>query len=161
MKIKNKKNGFTMLEAVIATSIVTIGIISLLIASQDAVLSVYFIRDRFTAAYLAKEGVEIVKNIRDQNWLRRQTWNAGLAPGTYEVQHNSMALEVAHVPLRFLRIDPATGFYNYATGALTKFQREIILTNISADHIRVQVNVRWRNGRDHNLLVEESLYNWR
>jgi len=37
---------------------------------------------RITASYLAQEGIEIVKNIRDTNCLERaSSWNYGLANG--------------------------------------------------------------------------------
>jgi Tfp pilus assembly protein PilV len=153
--LKNIK-GFTMLETVIATAIVMIGIMGLLIASQSSVLVVYLARDRFTAAYLAKEGAEIVRNIRDQNSLRAITWNSGLALGNYIADFNDSALS-AYTPNTFLRINP-TGFYHYTDGTITKFTRRITITNIDVDSIRVEVRVNWDT---HTFLLEEILYNWR
>jgi len=61
--------GFTIVEIIIAifiTSIVLMGIFSIfyvvtVLASDSS--------DRLTATYLAQEGMEIVRNIRDKNWL--------------------------------------------------------------------------------------------
>jgi hypothetical protein len=152
--IKNK--GFTMLEAVIATFVVMIGIIGLLIASQSSVLIVYLARDRLTAAYLAKEGIEIVRNIRDENWLRLRVWNSGLSPGNYMVDFDDTTLSsyIANTPLR---INP-NGFYNYTIGIPTKFTRKITIANINPDSIRVNIQVTWK---DYVFLLEENLYNWR
>jgi len=137
--IKNK--GFTILEAIIAVSIITIGIISLLIFSQNAVLTIYHARNNLTAVYLAKEGMENIRNIRDQNLLRGANWNSGISSR-------------AVAPLF---IDD--GFYNQNTGTPTKFTREIIITSIpNFDGINVRTIVRWA---EHSFSIEENLYNWR
>lgn len=133
-----------MLEAVIATSIVMIGILGLLITSQNIVLTVYLARDRLTAAYLAKEGMENVRNLRDQNWLRGITpWHSGISSST---------------PAQ-LFID-GERFYTYAiTATTTKFFRETIIAPITGvDGINVRVRVSWDA---HSFLVEENLRNWR
>ena len=137
-----------MLEAVIATSIVMIGILGIFITSQETVLVVYLARDRLIAAYLAKEGMEVIRNIRDQNFLRGVTpWNAGISSST---------------PAQ-LFID-GNGFYTTSTTATTtKFTREIIIAPTSdVDGIVYRINVRtivrWA---EHSFLVEENLYNWR
>lgn len=162
---ENKKfnKGFTLLETVIATSIVMFGIIGLLIVSQDSVLTVYFARDRLTASYLAKEGMEIVRNIRDRNLLvyPPRPWNSGLSLGRYEVQYDSVGLigPIGDlIPLRPLRID-ATGFYGYLVGTETKFTREINISPVlGRDAIKVEVRVHWE---DYDFLLVEHLYNWR
>jgi hypothetical protein len=157
-----KNKGFTMLEAVIATSIVIIGIMGILIVSQNTVLIIYFTRDRFTAAYLAKEGMEIVRNIRDENLIQSppRLWNHGLLcptpPCNFMAQFNDATLR-SYVTGTSLRINP-DGFYNYDIGTLTKFTRRITITNIGPDSIRVNVRVNWDA---HTFLLEENLYNWR
>ncbi|MBT4210149.1 MAG: prepilin-type N-terminal cleavage/methylation domain-containing protein [Candidatus Komeilibacteria bacterium] len=67
----NKNNqGFTLIELVIALAVFTIGIsaaLSLALAnynnSRDNL-------DKIIAANLAREGIELIKNVRDSNWLR-------------------------------------------------------------------------------------------
>lgn len=155
--------GFTLLETVIATFIVTVGIIGILIVSQDSVLIVYQARDRLTAAYLAKEGMEIVRNIRDDNWLQTppRAWNAELTAGSHMASFNDRTLQsyVINTPL----LINAGGFYNYASGGrTTKFTRRIIISSVpevpGGNAIRVNVQVNWR---DQSFSVEEILYNWR
>lgn len=159
---KKNQKGFTLLEAVVATTIVMVGIVGVLIVSQDAVLIVYDARDKLTAAYFAKEGAEIVRNIRDENWLRGKAWSTGLAPGTYEAQYNSENLTDWGGSLEYLRTDPTTRIFSYevVTGdKVTIFTRKITIDSLAPDDgIKVRVDVSWR---DYIFSLEENLYNWR
>ena len=62
------KNGFTLIELIIAIFILSIGIVGIFGAYSAMVVATSDISNRFTATYLAQEGIEIVKNIRDLNW---------------------------------------------------------------------------------------------
>jgi len=145
---KNRSNkGFTLLETVVSTSIIMIAVISLLIVSQDTILIIFLARDRLTAAYLAKEGMETIRNRRDQNFLRGRPWSEG----------------ISSTATTTLLID-ADRFYNYTTGTATKFNRSLNITFINPDIIRVRAVVGWdvRPGfAGHTFVVEENLYNWR
>ena len=138
---KNKKNGFTLLETVIAIGIVSIGILSILALSKQSELIVYDARDKLTAAYLAKEGIEVVRNRRDQNWLMGGVaWNDG----------------IESISLQNLKID--NNFYNYVTGTPTIFSRKTTITTLPPNKLRVEVEVKWRN---RSFRIVENLYNWR
>lgn len=73
---------FTLIEVLIALAVFTIGIVaamSLAIANfNNSRLNL----ERITAANLAREGVELVRNIRDSNWLRQED-NETSCGGTY------------------------------------------------------------------------------
>lgn len=69
---KNKKLGFTLIELIIAIGVFTVGILG---AFSLALANLRIARenqDRVIAADLAREGLELVRNIRDTNWLRLQ-----------------------------------------------------------------------------------------
>ena len=158
--IFKKAQGFTLLEVIIAIFVITVGTMGILVVSQDSMRIISISSSRLTAAYLAKEGMEIVRNIRDNNWLRGAVWNTGLSSGVYEAQHDSPSLTPWGGSLEFLNIDTA-GFYSYATSTQTKFKRKIITTS-TVDVIEVGVEVIWtERGRSYEFLVEEKLYNWR
>ncbi len=61
--------GFTLIEIIIAIAILSFGIILVYGSFASVVNSTYNISARFTAAYLAQEGFEIVRNIRDTNFI--------------------------------------------------------------------------------------------
>jgi hypothetical protein len=155
-----KKNSFTLLEAIFAISILiftltgSFALISRLLAFSPQIQS------KLIASYLAQEGIEIVRNLRDNNWLNSApSWNDGLGNGKYEANYNSLTL----LPWgdRYLNID-GNGFYSYNPGTPTKFKRKITLTQISPDEIEVLVEVSWQEkGVIQKVRVKEHLYNWK
>ena len=153
--------GFTLIEAVVVTFIVIVGIIGVLTVSQHAVLIVYDARDKLTAVYLAKEGAEIVRNIRDRNFLRGYPWKTGLDSGVFMAAFDNPELITPYLSIPLLI--NANGFYNYTTGTSTKFKRKINLTHLTdPDRIRSEIKVYWTDrGRTYNVTLEENLYNWR
>ena len=76
------KNGQGLLETTIALGVIVTGIVGMLtltVSNQSASLES---AERLIATNLAREGVEIVRNFRDTNWLPRGTWDQGLESGT-------------------------------------------------------------------------------
>ena len=156
------KKGFTLIETIIAVTILTVGTLG------AARLIGYFVEyssisnSRFTASYLTQEGIEIVKNIRDGNWLRGITWNTGLDAGVYEGDYKS-ANSFDSYQDRYLNID-ADGFYSYSAGSPTQYKRKIeICTSTSGSDgiIYVSSTVSWlESGRPYFMKTEERIYNW-
>jgi Tfp pilus assembly protein PilV len=138
------KTGFTLLGTVIAIAIVLIGTLSILTLSKQSLLIIYEASDKLIAVYLAKEGMELVRNERDQNWLRGGVaWNEG----------------IESISLQNLKID--NNFYNYVTGTPTIFSRKTTITTLLPDKpnkLRVEVEVKWRN---RSFRIVENLHNWR
>lgn len=76
---KSKKNrGFALMEVIVALFLITTGIIGSYVLINSSISSTTLASHRFTAAYLAQEGVELVRNIRDTNWLQGGVWDEGL-----------------------------------------------------------------------------------
>lgn len=76
---KNKKiifkTGFTLIETLVAISILLIAITGPLGIVASSLKSSYFARDQITAFYLAQEGLEFVRNFRDTNSLKNLSTN--------------------------------------------------------------------------------------
>ncbi|GAH02631.1 unnamed protein product [marine sediment metagenome] len=62
-------SGFGILEALIASGIIAIFAGGIVILGNMALRSVVINKHRLQAAYLAQEAVELVRNIRDSNWV--------------------------------------------------------------------------------------------
>ena len=62
---ENKKRGLTLVETLVAISILTIAVVGPLGIIAQALHTSYYIRDQMTAYYLAQEAIEYVRNIRD------------------------------------------------------------------------------------------------
>ena len=119
---------------------------------------------RFTASRLAQEGMELVSNTRDTNWLNQDDWNYGLTSciSGCEIDYNDLGFSFPYAG-KYLKIDP-NGFYNYGDGYNSRFKRKIIITPVGTDKLEIKVEITWsRLGslQTGALEVEEHLYNWR
>ena len=170
-QILNQKNrGFTIIELLISLFVLVIGILAAYSVAQLPISYTSVSVNQLTAAYLAQEGIEIVRNIRDTNWLTPDNnWDDGLESGDYEADYASTGLVLlscspscGYNDLSFLKID-SNGFYNKDTGTDTKFKRKITLTPTS-DFLTVSVTVFWKDkGKQdpYQFTVQENLYNWK
>ena len=143
--------GFTLIELIIAIFILSIGIVGIFGAYSAMIVAVSDTSERATATYLAQDGIEIVKNIRNINWANISknptggfTWVDGLtgcasgceADYTAGVssQMTTWGLSSDGTPGNYLYVDKDTGFYDYlaTTGSKTQFKRKITITCFSS-----------------------------
>ncbi len=69
--------GFTLIETLVAVTIVTVAVSGAIFSANSAMVAAQVSRDRLTASYLAQEGVEYVRAMRDDAFL--QEYHAGNA----------------------------------------------------------------------------------
>ena len=173
--MKMVKNGFTLLEMIMAIFVITVGILGIMSLIQKAMVSTSISSSRLAAVYLAQEGIEIVRNTRDVNWLEvgilANSWDEGLTAcgGIGFIADYNHSYGPDQIDPTFpcyagqpLNID-SDGFYGYSSGIQTKFKRKIIVTTASDPDIRnVSVEVSWQDRMmPYSLSVQENLYNWR
>ncbi len=155
--------GFTFVEVMIAAFVTLIGVVGVYALVPRLVATTVTNIQRFTASQLAREGIEIVRNIRDSNGLQNLAWDANGIDNcditSCEADYNDSSLS-PWAATRF-NID-ANGYYTYAPGIRsTSFRREIIITpQIPTVSYLVRVEVSW-TGKYSPFTVEEELYNWR
>lgn len=65
-----KKNGFTLIETLVAITVLLLSVSAPLSIAAKALFSAYYARDQITAYYLADEAIEYVKNARDTVYLQ-------------------------------------------------------------------------------------------
>ncbi len=150
--------GFTLIEIIIAISVMTIGIVGSYAVVPVMVRNQAVNLDEFTASQLAHEAMEIVRNFRDTNWLSGFDWKTGLlaCSSGCEIDYNDTAFQTYQS--RFLSID-ASGFYNYESVNNSKFKRKIILQT-GTSILNAKVQVLW-NGKGSPFEAEENFYDWR
>ncbi|MEK7452622.1 MAG: prepilin-type N-terminal cleavage/methylation domain-containing protein [Patescibacteria group bacterium] len=164
--------GFTIVESLVAITILTVGVSASIGAIMSSIQLVSKTENRTIAVGLAQEGVEIVRNMRDLNWIDGNTpWDLGLTDdilisGGFKtgcVEFDSVSFDVNCVvgtSYTMKLIDNAGNLY-YGHDQLspaTIFSRTITLTRISADEIVVRSLVAC--GVNCNISVEEHLFNW-
>ena len=76
-KIVTKNKGFTIIELLIASVIISTGLLTVVSMIVNAFSSTVPLSDNLTASYLTQEGFEIVRRIRDTNFNKRYTGENG------------------------------------------------------------------------------------
>ncbi len=163
-KMHNKK-GSVLFESLIAITIITVGLLGMFSLMTKSLGLTKVISDRYVAANLASEGIEIIKNLIDTNILKGDAWNKGLGPGGYEVAYNMDINTIVRATGHALLYNAATGLYGYAVGSETAFKRDVVIDWPigSPDEMQVNSIVKWvtRGGLQFELNVEDHFYNWR
>jgi prepilin-type N-terminal cleavage/methylation domain-containing protein len=162
MRKRNKKEqGFTLIETMVALSILSftlLGMVSLIIIN---ITNAKHIEKNLIAGNLAQEGLEVVRAMRDNDWLSGGDFGDFLSgDGEYRVQWDDMALR----PLDDnpdLDFDSDSGMYNYGSGDATIFKRKVFVKRISDAEISILVTVEWilRSG-PIQLQAESHLFDW-
>ena len=66
---KKSLTGFTLIEVLVSIFIVTIGAFAVFALTSRTITISGGVNSRFVALYLAQEGIELVRNTRDTNFL--------------------------------------------------------------------------------------------
>ncbi len=158
-KIKEKK-GVTFIELMITIFIVMFGITGSIALMQRTISYGRTASLRFQAAYLAQEGIELVRNVRDSAWVNDVNWFLGISAGCYIISYNSSNL----MPCGETRLNTDIGgFYSHSAGAISPFRRWIDLSvcpeGLPLNRcVEVKSTVSWDG--DNSLIIIQRLYNW-
>lgn len=162
-KISNSHSGFTLMEMLITVAVVSIGVLGIYGALYPMLVASRTTSLRLTAAYLAQEGLEIVRNIRDTNVHNSQTWSKGLLDCELGCQIEYAAGNAPLQPYKqneFLKVGN-NGFYGYGEGRQTSFTRKITIHAVSADILNIAVAVSFKNSSASSQFeLKTYLYNY-
>ena len=161
-----KNKGFSLIEVITAIFILTVGVGGAFSLIYQTLSAVYIVRSELMASFLAQEGVEIVKNLRDNAWLESRAatstnWLPHLSEvgGDYRIDYLTQDLNTTYNST-YMKID-SNGFIGYSGDTTTNFTRSVSLTNVSTTTLGVLVTVEWQTGgRSHSLEVIENITNW-
>ena len=178
MKLFFKKNdksskGFTLVETLVAVSIFTTSILGLMSVLASGISNTNYAKNKITASYLAQEGIEYVRNMRDTYSLYSSTtgkdWSnfkAKLAPcnlsGECGIDDSVVPIDVKKCnQLNDCKLFFNNGSYNSSVGADSGFVRKIWMTTINADEVKISSSVSWTQGSgNYSITFSENLFNW-
>ncbi|OGD68232.1 hypothetical protein A2811_01755 [Candidatus Campbellbacteria bacterium RIFCSPHIGHO2_01_FULL_34_10] len=178
LKTKNSKlktnTGFTLIETLVAISILLIAIISPLILAKEGMVSARLAKNQLVAFYLAQEAVEYVRNVRDSNLLSGSSWlsyledcQSGLCyidaqDPFFSSAINSCGTECPELKKYYPDVNQESFLYSYESGDPSGFVRNIRIENVNgnAEEVSVEVEILWDRGQ-RSFSVRESLYNLR
>ncbi len=154
--------GFTLIETMVALGIlvfVLTGMVSLIVLNITNARS---IEKNLIAGNLAQEALEVVRSMRDNDWLKGNDFGNFIpASGEeYSVQWDDTNLSRGLVaqPLNF---DETTGIYSYDNGDPTIYTRKVLINKVTDKEISILVTVEWilRSG-PAQLQAESHLFDW-
>lgn len=181
IKIQNqvKCKGFSLIEVLVAITVLIVGLVGVV------GLIVYNISisraspEKVIAVNLAQEGIEVVRNIRDSNWLAGNDWKENIKgtgnEKTGRIEYNNVGGLKDYEnppPADVFSCNPScqlylkNGVYSHDnTGTSTNFYRLIILDKIPPvgnQEIKIECQVGWydSNGISHTVTLEDHLYDW-
>ncbi len=189
MKKITKKKGFTLVETLVAISILLIAIMSPMTIAQSSLSSAGYARNEFVAQYLNQDALEWIKNIKDYsamvnmgtpgkttaNWL---TFNGTLTRcvsgdgskrceiDTATSTASSTAVLAAGEPPRPIEYNPNSQLYGYDMGSVgsdTVFGRviSIIPSSDNADEALVIATTTWTGNNMGTSTIRTFMYNFR
>src|SRR3990167_2092649 len=159
-KLFIKKNGFTLIELLVVIFIIGVGITGAFSLITYNFSSARDIKNKLIAASLVQEGLEVARNIRDNDWHQDNSFGSSLPDGLYRIQYDSYNLiPLGTNPMINLSSE---GVYYYGVGTPTLFKRTIKIEKQPNNvEIIVTSEVTWRGrGGDKILNAEMHLYDW-
>ena len=146
--LKQKNKGFTLVETLVSISIFSMAILGLLSILASGITNTTYAKQKMTADYLAQEGIEYVRNIRDTAVL-------------YDVQGAQHGWDIL-----FKAVLPTTSsntFYPINNSDFPGFTRTISAntTSFGTNEVKISSNVSWKQGSsNYNITFSEDLFNW-
>ena len=167
--------GFTIVESLVSITILVLVISGASSAVQTGISSYTFSKNQIVAFYLAQEGFEQIRNIRDENGLKGNNWLTGISANDSDPCYFGNACTVepvrSNTPTKcdggpgncpMLRQDTVTGFFGYdGSWPLTNFKREITISQINSEEISIVVTVDWSKGIiNRQFRAKANILNW-
>jgi Tfp pilus assembly protein PilV len=169
---KNLQKGFTIVESLVAITIMVAAVIGTMTAVQTGISSYLLSKEQITAFYFAQEGFEQLKNMRDQNNLEGEDWLSGITEQATDPCYFGEKCTVSPVEsveatrctgsCAALRQDPVEGFFGYnAAWTPTIYSREIVLAPVNSNEISATITITWSKGLiERSFKARENILNW-
>jgi prepilin-type N-terminal cleavage/methylation domain-containing protein len=167
-KMKNK--AFTLIETLIGITLITV----VLTAVTGLILSTLLSNQRnlhiLQATALAQEGVEVMRHVRDSNWLQNYSWNGGTGEwfGDFALSEE----DVDDVVTLYLKQEGCQHHWCFSAidddGEVDEFLRTITVSHVldemdvvMSGMVEVTATVNWdEKGVDREVVLSTYLTDW-
>lgn len=183
---KNTKSrrGFTLLEVLIAITVLSFAITATFTAAQSGLSTAIESKNQVVSFYLAQEAVEFIRNLRDTNALAQAPWLTGFAANASDPCYPGKTCSVDVVANKLHACPTGTGScaalvedgntqdttygmygdaYNShpSSWVATNYKREVSITLLNANEIAVTVTVTATKGSySQTFTARENVFNW-
>lgn len=176
--------GFTLIETLVAVAILAYSVTAIVVVTGFGVFNANYLENKMTAQYLAQEGFEIVRSIRDtemvqqagsggsaiestpllaeclDNWCTLDTFSLEVPAEDCEGNFSDPEQPEETVICPTLATSSTLGGYDYSSDTPTIFEREIaVVKNGDNGSFTVYSRVVWGGGRGKVSYVGH-LYDW-
>lgn len=166
-----KGGGFTLVETLVAISIFTVSIISLMTVLSNGITGTKFANNKIIAGYLAQEGIEYIRNMRDTYALSGSNFNVfesklalcnqeGICGfnDTLPIIDNNFISKCNNDCKLYIN----NGSYTSVSGEESGFTRTVWMDNInSGEEVKIYSKVKWMQGSgEYDVTLSENLFNW-
>jgi prepilin-type N-terminal cleavage/methylation domain-containing protein len=182
-----KQRGFTLIEVLVAISVLLLGIVGPLALANASLQAGLLSRDQITAYYLAQEAIEMVREVRDENFIERRMrvvqeqppepdWLFGLdaciaagvgdgcrVDGRMNATNRFLhCTDCAQGENSRLFVNEATGEYGHAGTTPSRFSRHVRIEQVDTTRVIVHAYVSFDTefGGPHTYHVTDHLKNW-
>ncbi len=147
-------SGFTLLETLVATSILMIGVIGPLIVATRGITDGLYAQNQITASFLAEEAIETIINRRDSNILVGDPWDTGFKNNDTQLEIDPatgdiLTGECVDSQGCFLNYNASAGYYVNSPTGPGAFQRRAEVSGITDGGVeigkKITVTVWWKN----------------
>jgi len=163
------KDGQTLIETITAVTIISMSLVAIL---SLGTISIYYgtqSKEEVIASNLAREGIEIVRTIRDSNWLDPdKSAFDGISDGDWIVEYNNTSLSVAADSGSITNCNNCVLFFNNfyqhtASGSSTPYKRLVkVEPTANPDIKHITSTVLWTiKTRVRSYSLETYLTDWR
>ena len=167
--------GFTLVETLVAVSVLVVAVAAPMTLAAKSLLTAFYAKDQITASYLAQEAIELVRNQRDQNFIRilqgdsTAAWLDGITTtgSSFTIDARNGAMDSCGGVCDNLYLNKVDGIYAYSTGSgwqKSRFVRTTTVDMVSGSNDNeavIAVVVQW-NGSfgSRTFTLSEHIYNW-
>lgn len=176
------KRGFTLIETMVAVSILTLAVAGPLYTASRAIVAAETSRDRLTASYLAQEGIEYVRMMRDNEYLiayRDRATIANVSAAAWDNFLNGAPADTSAItrcrgPAKICTLGPVLGSatplaecpggsctasFSVVPGG-TVFVRTIQATDLSNEETIVSKVTWWFHSAQYSVTTSDHLTPW-
>jgi hypothetical protein len=165
------RSGQSLVEAMVAISLLLVGFLGTITLINRSIGLTRVVADNYVGTYLAAEGIEVVKNLIDANYIAGRPFSDGFALCTttcdWELEYDSTWESNAPTTYadRTFTYDPIGNRYAYGIGGnATTFKRKVSVTlgGASGRQLLVTSRVEWlsRGGGTSAVALEDRFYDW-
>lgn len=170
--LKNK-NGFTLVETLVAIAILLLAIVGPMTVAQKGMQNAQFASEQITAVFLAQEAIEAVRQARDERALSAYKSNTNIggtnnwAPtctgGCAYNQTQNEFIPCSSADGCRLHVNSTTGLYTYTlSDPQSIFTRTVTIGGVNNGGRPVTVDVSWKGkifgGANRHAILQTWIY---